>query len=223
VARKGVRLLAGKAGRGETPRAKLACNEYLRMGPKRSLVVLWRQYVEGATERGEAVPTLSRETIENWSRKWSWRDRAEEYDSWQDERRTVEKERVLNEGLARVDERLRSLIEKAQLLSAELDDEDKRWLEKGETIGYGDNAEGKWVREFNAPLMKEWRETLNDIAKEVGARRPASVEIESVNVLVKGYAAVDSAGNVFQGPDAWPEIAAAAAGSSEVAEREAKE
>lgn len=70
-------LLAGPRQKGETRRAVIACNDYLRMGPGRSLAKLCKLY---RTQRATQPPTRRLPTLKVWSRKFGWVRRAEEYD-----------------------------------------------------------------------------------------------------------------------------------------------
>lgn len=203
-----VRLLCGERRSGESVRAVLACNRFLRLGPGRTLALLHRQFLDEQEATGILAPSRSDKTLSKWHVRWGWGARSEQYDEIEEAERQVKYERIREQGLARLDERLLSLMKTAEMLEAELHDESKRWIEKAQTILYGDRAEGKWTREFNFNLAKEYRGALGDIAAELGARKQAAVQIDSMQLTLKGYAMTDTSGRIFRGPDAWDELEA---------------
>jgi hypothetical protein len=79
-----VALLAGKRQKGETYRAVIACNDWLLMGPGRSLRALWRQYSKIPQKAPNQPPTRSYNTLKKWSRRHNWQKRAKLYDAEQE-------------------------------------------------------------------------------------------------------------------------------------------
>lgn len=72
-----VELVAGEKMKGESNKAVIACNDYLRMGPGRSLQKLHRMYSESASDK----PTTGNlRVLAGWSSKYGWVERAEAYD-----------------------------------------------------------------------------------------------------------------------------------------------
>src|SRR4051812_32193964 len=91
------KLLAGEPGENETSRAIQACNDFLRLGPGRTLTLLLAKY--GKTRRNTA-PTASRDTLEDWSRKFGWQERGRSYDAAIEDARNVRRREIMEEGLA---------------------------------------------------------------------------------------------------------------------------
>jgi len=87
-------LLAGRRQKGETRRAVIACNDYLRMGPGRSLAKLCKLY---RSQRATQPPTRRLPTLKEWSRRFGWVERAEEYDAAMESQRDEQVLRELNE------------------------------------------------------------------------------------------------------------------------------
>lgn len=86
-----VELIAGEKVKGESKKAVIACNDYLRMGPTRSLRSLVARYRESEQR---LAPTLSVGTLSNWSTEYGWQDRADAYDAAiEAEKQAAEKER----------------------------------------------------------------------------------------------------------------------------------
>lgn len=80
-------------------------------------------------------------------------------------------------GLALVHERVATLRRLGGLLEAELYDEESGelrnlWLPDAKQIGSGESAERVDLLRFNEALIRQLREVLDDIAREVGGRRP---------------------------------------------------
>lgn len=73
-----VDLLVGIKLKGEGKNPILACNDYLRMGPGRSLPKLLAQYAEIGQDQ---PPTTSIGTLKAWSVRYEWQDRADLYDA----------------------------------------------------------------------------------------------------------------------------------------------
>jgi hypothetical protein len=172
-----VALLAGERHDKESDKAAQACNDYLRMGPGRSLEKLLGRY-QAATE---APPTQRLKSLKDWSRFYGWQKRAEDYDAEQDNLKTAEvdtkRRAVMEEGLALDFERVVELKELAALLSEQIytkmsdNTYPNIWLRDVKQIGSGEFAERVDLVRFNAPLIEQYRGTLDDLAKETGGRK----------------------------------------------------
>lgn len=161
-----VELLFGEKVKGETNKAVVACNDYMGMGPGRSLTKLERKYGKpGVTE----PPTKRLSTLETWSSKFGWVERAALYDADRERIKAEELEKQFREGLAldiyRVDvlkrlyKRLDQYIENGDL-----------WIKNSKVIGKGEDAQiVEWLS-YNSALLSDIRGVLDDIAKETGGR-----------------------------------------------------
>jgi len=126
-------------------------------------------------------PSMSAKTLGTWSSRFSWPDRAAELDANWDEISTEERRREMTFGLALDYERVRKLKRLARFLEAQIyelsvpNDEDLQvyhnvWLPDVKQVGSGDDAERVDIERFNSALFTQYRETLNDLAKEEGGR-----------------------------------------------------
>lgn len=148
-----VDVLVGQKQHRETSKAIQACNDYLRMGPGRSLRALASRYNEMLQN---ATPTRSLDTLGTWSGRYAWQSRAEEYDTELEARKNAEAEAVMAEGLALPYERVRMLKE----MAADLQPLQIRvGMKRGEKIKIIDPA-----------VVAQLRGTLDDLAKETGGR-----------------------------------------------------
>lgn len=189
-------LLAGERQSGESDNAVLACNDWLRLGPGRSLPALAEKYNEG---QQKSAPTQSLATLQKWSSKNDWAERAVEFDANWDAIRNREREQELAYGLALDYERVRKLKRLADFLEAQIYEQGepdpstgKRpyhnvWCPDVKVVGHGDSAEVVDIERFNGALFTQYRETLNDLAKEVGGR----VQRSSAEVSGPGGGAVE--------------------------------
>lgn len=120
-----VELIAGEKVKGEGKNPIIACDDYLRLGPGRSLPKLLSQYRE--IPRNTA-PTLSLNTLQKWSQNYHWQERADAYDTAietekqaadEEQRRKLAAERkaIMQDGVA-LDFRR---VEKLKLLAAEIE------------------------------------------------------------------------------------------------------
>jgi hypothetical protein len=162
-------VLAGERQNGESRQALVACNDYLRMGPGRSLASLHARY---RTEMDQtAPPTKSLRTLKEWSTRFAWQERAEQYDQTieADKSARVEKRRrkAMEAGLALDHERIIALKKLAKRLRGYLSDEEKVWLRDYKGTGEFMHE----IERFNAPLVEQYRATLDDLAKEKGERK----------------------------------------------------
>lgn len=171
-----VQLIAGEPIPGESRKAILACNDYLRMGAGRSLSILSQQYSK--IERVQA-PTQSLGTLFAWSTRYGWQTRAELYDAelerQRNEAEAARRKEIMESGFALDYERVAALKRLAALLLNEIDytdgdDRPKVWLPDVKQIGAGETAERVDIVRFNSPLIEQLRGTLDDLAKEVGGR-----------------------------------------------------
>lgn len=155
---------------GERTDAYQALCDYCRMGASRSLRALHRQY-EGASG-ADSVPTKNLNTIERWSSRNDWVDRAAAYDEEVQKMLAEEEERALKEGLASVGRRIIRLDRMAQLLEELLHEDDMHSLERVKGIGSGQDGTFERIEEvqFNEGIFRQLRGIYDDIAKEVGGR-----------------------------------------------------
>jgi hypothetical protein len=167
---------------GESAKAVIACNDYLRMGPGRSFDKLLLKYHESTTE---TVPTIHRKTLANWSVKYGWVKRAELYDQEMERIKTEYAQQVMNSGLALDHERVEKLKELFNLLIGQLMKEvdgkmPALWLPDVKQIGSGEFAERVDIERYNSPLINDIRGLLDDLAKETGGR------VKNVDHTTKG-------------------------------------
>lgn len=175
MAKSALRLLAGNRKENESDRAVQACNDYLRMGAGRSLYKLLDRYAKTSKS---VPPTTGEGTIKQWSADFDWVERASEYDARTEERKNAMREKELSSGLALDFERVRKLKKLAGMLHEQIftTGEDGQnlpnvWLADVKQIGSGEYAERVDLVRFNAALIAEFRDTLDDLAKEVGGRK----------------------------------------------------
>lgn len=167
-------LLAGQRKQGETAKAIQACNDYLRMGPGRSLQKLHQIYTESTPEQPS---TKDLRTLKEWSRRYDWQSRSALYDTAIDEQKTALAQDAMQTGLAATYERVLILKRLAATLSAEIWQRDGSlvpgnvWLKGAKQIGAGPLAERVDLIRFNAPLIEQFRGVLDDLARETGGRK----------------------------------------------------
>lgn len=210
-----VKLLAGEPKLNETPRAIQACNDYLRMGPGRSLRKLAQKY--GKTKRNQA-PTESEATLFEWSSDFAWQERAAAYDAERDAEKTEKRRKEIETGLALDTERIRKLKRLARFLEDQIYEEDDPnavvivglsesgatevavssspypnvWLRDAKTVA----KKRVDIFRFNSAIISEYRGVLDDLAKETGGRKtvvagdkdsPLQVEVTVKSVIEKVY------------------------------------
>ena len=117
-----VELLAGQRQKGESYRAIVACNDYLRMGPRRSL----RSMANDSKSERMIADRRSVGTLMRWSARYEWQKRAEVYDAELDAAKTARAREIMQTGLVRVHERVIGLKQ----LTASLADPIARSLNK---------------------------------------------------------------------------------------------
>lgn len=169
---------------GESDKAVQACNDWLRLGPGRTIPLLLEKF---KNIQDYSVPTLSRGTLEQWANKFKWAERAAAYDAPQEEIKNAARDEVFKTGLSLDYERVRSLKRLAADLEAQIyetDEEGNRlrlWVRDVKQIGSGEAAQVVELERFNSSLLSEFRGTLDDIAKETGGRKVTTrQEIEDV-------------------------------------------
>lgn len=182
---KRIALLAGEQRDNESSRAVQACNDYLRMGPGRSLRKLAQKY--GKTRQNPA-PTDSLNTLEEWSSEFGWQIRAMEYDAGLEAEKNARRRKEFEAGLALDFQRVRALKKLAKFLEGEIFTRAQKvgageegeqavsefpnvWLHDVKQIGAGESAERVDIVRFNAALLEQYRATLDDLAKETGGRK----------------------------------------------------
>lgn len=174
--------LIGERQKGESKNAVIACNDWLRMGPGRTLRALEQKYREVSRK---SAPTQSIGTLNKWSRQYDWQARADLYDAQleaeKNAREAAYRREIMESGLAVDHERVAELKQLAELLLGELytagDDgqiefvKDTVWLPDVKQIGGGEHAERVDIVRFNASIFEQVRGLLDDLAKETGGRR----------------------------------------------------
>ena len=164
-----VHLLIGEAQSKESSKAIQACNDYLRMGAGRSLAKLHSYYAEN---NHNTPPTSVLGTLKHWSSKYTWVSRAEQWDAQTEERKTVEYDLAMKNGLALDYERVNSLKRLALFLEGEIYEQgaDGRyhnvWLPDVKAV---DGIKYD-IERFNGSIFTQYRGTLDDLAKETGGR-----------------------------------------------------
>jgi len=182
----GVELIAGEPKPRETNKAKLACNDYLRMGAGRSLPKLHKIYTERAED---SPPTKTLRTLLDWSSTYGWQTRAAEYDQRIEERKTAEAEEIMATGWAAPYNRVVALSE----LIDEIKDDLKNGLYQDD-IKLSANGKEVKVKVFKAQHIAALQRSLDDIAKETGGRKQ-KMDVTSNDEPIKGY--------VVFSPDDW--------------------
>lgn len=179
-------LLAGEQQPGEHRKAVIACNDYLRLGPGRSMAKLLQHYdlQQRYLTDAQTPPTRRLKTLKDWSSKFGWQVRAELYDAETERQKTEYARQIMQSGLALAHERVQRLKEIAELLETEiLTRHDGQlvniWLPDVKTVGSGETAERVDLVRFNHQLLEQWRGLLDDLAKEVGGRR---IKTENLNI-----------------------------------------
>lgn len=169
-----VGLLVGTRHKHESSRATQACNDYLRMGPYRSLTRLITFYLENDQT---TMPTKARGTIDHWSSSYGWVARAEQYDTLLEHEKNERAREVMISGLALAHERVEKLHYLSKFLEEQIYEQDEDgnypnvWLPDVKQIGKGESVERVDIVRFNASLIDQYRGTLDDLAKETGGRK----------------------------------------------------
>jgi hypothetical protein len=183
-------LLAGNLQSGESRKAVLACNDYLRLGPGRSLAKLLHRYQTGP----EAPPTKRLKTLKDWSAAYGWQARAAAYDAEiereKNEALEARRREAMQTGLALDFERVLELKKLAGFLIGQAYEQgtDERyhniWLPDVKQVGSGEDAQRVDIERFNGAMLEQLRGTLDDLAKETGGRKQkTSVETPDLKSL----------------------------------------
>lgn len=179
--------LSGERQKSETDAAIQACNDWLRMGGGRNLRELIDQYQLKSTRiKGFKPPTLSYGTIKAWSTSFDWASRATIYDANFEALKNEERQKVFANELVSDFGRVRKLLELAEFLEAQLYEQDDDgnfynvWNPDVKGVGQGLDAQIVDIEKFNPAIIQQYRETLADIAKEVGGR-VAKQEVTGAN------------------------------------------
>ena len=116
-------------------------------------------------------------TLLRWSSRYNWAGRAALYDQAAEDAKTARAREIMASGLALAHERVAKLQELAAFLEAQLyeksvdGDYPNVWLPDVKQIGSGKFAERVDLERFNSSLIEQYRETLDDLAKETGGRK----------------------------------------------------
>lgn len=152
--------------------------KYCQLGSKRSLAAVYRKERRKSIARKSAKKSVRNSGVpgawQDAKTQWQWETRATAWDADQRVQLAAEYERrkaeILSSGLALNFERIEKLDKLADLLWRELNTTDKRWLPDVKQIGQGEQAERVDLVRFNSGLIQQFRETLEDIAAEMGQR-----------------------------------------------------
>jgi hypothetical protein len=171
-----IQPLSGFRQKKETDNAVIACNDYLRMGGKRSLAVLADEYNKNQPDSGILSPTLSLNTLQQWSYKFDWQQRAAVYDTEIERLKDQAAREAMNKYLALEHHRVMQLVELADFLREQLYEQSPSgdyhniWNPDVKQVGSGENTTIVDIVRFNAPIIDQFRGVLDDIAKETGGR-----------------------------------------------------
>lgn len=156
----------------ETPKAAAAYARYVALGADRSLDKLAHLICQEYPARKPATVLV---LLKRWSAAFDWQGRIGRLARQQQlDAEFAERERVrqiLSSGLALPHERIERLSRIARLLEVDLTG-DKLWLEDFKSIG---NVAVP-IERPNAAWVSQYRGLLDDIAKEVGQRKPKDEE-----------------------------------------------
>ena len=180
-----IELLAGELKAGESSKAIQACNDWLRLGPGRTLTGLLEKY----RDTPENAATSSLNTLQAWSKGFDWMSRGKLYDKELERQKNERRREILESGLALDFERVTELKNIALVLKAQFYHRDESgrfdslWLKDVKQVGTGESARVVNIERFNAPLISELRGILDDLAKETGGRRQR-VDTRQLNIDV---------------------------------------
>lgn len=161
-------LVVGERQRGESSMAVIACNDYCRMGYRRSMRKLERMY-EDMDEQGVPVPTTSMRTMELWSQRYGWVARAEAYDMAKEAQRNARAEAIMESGFALEHERVYQLNELLKDTIKELS-EKGFWGLRKKILKTQQGDEVVSERFFRKDVMDTIRGLMDDLAAETGGR-----------------------------------------------------
>jgi hypothetical protein len=149
------------------------------MGPGRSLADLARQY----HETPQNAATLSLYTLQAWSKRYGWQERASGYDVGLESLKNERAREIMQTGLSLTHERVDKLKTLAGFLETQIfeqgeDDEYHNvWLPDVKQIGAGEYAERVDIERFNSAIFEQYRGILDDLAKETGGRKEKQGDI----------------------------------------------
>src|SRR3990172_863502 len=146
------------------------------MGPGRSLAKLQQRYSKASAKKSApGSPSKHLATLQKWSTAHGWVKRVAEREAGI-AAKTLEAitEEATKTGYALYQKRIADLNKVGELLFEEIMTEKKRWLPDVKQLGVGKDAERVDIVRFNAPLVAQYREALEDIAEEMGEREPKS-------------------------------------------------
>lgn len=188
---KAIQPLNGERQKSESDNAVLACNDYLRMGAGRSLAKLAEEY---SKSEETLAPTQSLGTLTNWSTKFDWQERAALYDAEIERQKDKQVKENMQKYLALDYWRVQKLVELADFLEKQLYEQGTDllgnpvyhnvWVPDVKQVGSGEFAEKVDIERFNAPLISEYRATLDDIAKETGGRAKKDKQEHSGEIVI---------------------------------------
>ena len=155
----------------ETNKSTAAFEDYYALGPGRSLAILCQRY---QIETEHKPPTRQLSTLKKWSTLFGWQQRVADRDLDIAQKTKAEFEerqaKALITGFALRFQRIEALNDLALQLQTETKEKDRVWLPDVKQIGQGEHAERVDIVRFNAGLIAQFRETLDDIALEMGER-----------------------------------------------------
>jgi hypothetical protein len=176
-----VPLLVGTKSDHETNVAITACNDYLRMGPSRSISGLYRYY-----QATDPLNSPTRNSLYHFSWDFNWAERADQYDIRLDAEKTRFANEVMKTGLAEAHKRVLELKRVADMLMEEISRPGRLYIKDFKQVGQGKNAEVVQVIRFNSPLVEQYRGVLEDLAKETGGRqKTGSTDDNPINISVR--------------------------------------
>jgi len=138
-----------------------------------------------------------------WSSRYGWPARAESYDAQLEQQKTARANEIMHSGLALEHERVEKLEHLAAFLEEQIYEQGEGgvfhnvWLPDVKQIGAGEFAERVDIERFNAPLISEYRATLDDLAKETGGRKSKT---QNVNIDLETLT-IDQLERIAQGED----------------------
>ncbi len=160
-----VKLICGDMNQRESAMEVIACNDYLRMGASRSIAGLHRMYLETQPSYDYSIKTLY-----HWCWDFQWSVRADEWDNKTEKEKQKVADEAMQTGLAQPHARLRELKHLAQVLRDEIARPEGLHIIEEKQVGNGPTAKIIRVKKFNSALIEQYRQTLDDIAKETGGR-----------------------------------------------------
>lgn len=175
-----IKLLAGEREPNESDLMVLCCNEFLRLGPRRTLKKLAKHLV--AT--GLNARLQSEDAINQYCWRFKWKYRARLYDAQMESDHHLQHkdawEAITRNTVAQSHVRIAKLLALAQALeeimyNSDVDDAPHNH----ENSGFRDlwvkkvAKNGSEYHEFNSALVEQYRGVLRDIAEEAGGRKAA--------------------------------------------------